>query len=233
MVIAANVGRSVSNLPSNIRNAAFFLFSQHKNQSHPKFRGQMMSKISTSDVVKRANAGESLAGENLSNIDLSGAQLSGIDFSRANLNGARLKNSNLVNANFNEADLSGADLSGAALQGAYLIGANLANTNIEGTTLQGAFLGGSILAGTNFRNADLRGATIGCPRWVVPDQFGKLTSFENANLEETIFGETKPQGVVFLDAKFTGAYLYEVDLSEAVYNRSDLKGAIMSKRGRN
>ena len=61
-----------------------------------------------------------------------------------------------------------------------MVGANLANTNVEGANLQGAFLGGSILAGTNFRNADLRRATIGCPRWTVPDQFGKLTSFEDA-----------------------------------------------------
>ena len=191
-----------------------------------------MSQITKDDVIKRVRHDESFVGENLSNLDLSGMQLSGIDFSQADLRGATLQNANLIDANLNDTNLSSANLSGAMMQGAYLIGANLTNTNIQGTDLEGAFLGGSILSGTNFRAANLRHATIGCPNWVVSNQFGNLTSFENANLEETIFGETKPQGVVFIGAKLTGAYLYEVDLSESVYKRSDLEGAI-TKQGRN
>ena len=59
-----------------------------------------------------------------------------------------------------------------------------------------------------------------------------LTSFENADLGEAIFGEIKLIGVVLLGANFKDAYLYEVDLSEAVYREADLEGAI-TKQGRN
>jgi uncharacterized protein YjbI with pentapeptide repeats len=66
----------------------------------------------------------------------------------------------------------------------------------------------------------------------VPGPFGSLTSFEKADLGEAIFGEIKLIGVVLLGANFKDAYLYEVDLSEAVYREADLEGAI-TKKGRN
>ena len=91
---------------------------------------------------------------------------------------------------------------------------------------------GGLLSGTNFRSADLRRATLGCPQCVPTAPFGNLTTFENANLEEAIFGEIKLDGIVLLGANFKGAYLYEVDLSEAIYRESDLEGAI-TKQGRN
>ena len=116
--------------------------------------------------------------------------------------------------------------------GTYLVGSNLTDTNLEEANLRGAFLSGSLLCGTNFRRADLRRATLGCPHCEVPGPFGSLTSFENANLEEAIFGEIKLRGIVLLGANFKGAYLYEVDLSEAVYREADLEGAI-TKKGRN
>jgi uncharacterized protein YjbI with pentapeptide repeats len=37
------------------------------------------------------------------------------------------------------------------------------------------------------------------------------------------------KGVILLGAKLKGAYLYEVDLSEAVYKPSDLEGAVIKK----
>jgi uncharacterized protein YjbI with pentapeptide repeats len=61
---------------------------------------------------------------------------------------------------------------------------------------------------------------------VTPDPFGNLTSFENANLKEAIFGETALKGVILLGANLQDAYLYEVNFSDAVYRHSDLKDAI-------
>ena len=108
----------------------------------------------------------------------------------------------------------------------------MTDANLEAADLCGAFLSGSLLCGTNFKRADLRRATLGCPQCEVPGPFGSLTSFEDANLEEAIFGEIKLKGTVLLGANFKDAYLYEVDLSETVYRESDLEGAI-TKKGRN
>ena len=78
----------------------------------------------------------------------------------------------------------------------------------------------------------MRRATLGCPKCIPTAPFGNLTTFENANLEEAIFGEIKLEGVVLLGANFKDAYLYEVDLTEAIYRESDLEGAI-TKQGLN
>jgi uncharacterized protein YjbI with pentapeptide repeats len=191
-----------------------------------------MAQLTQNEIVKRCQAGESLSGEDLANLDLANQPLTGIDLSEADLRGADLRNTDLTDANLNDANLTGANLSGATLQRTYFVGSNLTDANFEEANLCGAFLSGSLLSGTNFRGADLRRATLGCPRCEVPGPFDSLTSFENANLEEAIFGEIKLIGVVLLGANFKDAYLYEVDLSEAVYREADLEGAI-TKKGRN
>ena len=127
------------------------------------------------------------------------------------------QNTDLTDANLNDANLTGANLSGATLHRTYLVGSNLTDANLAEANLRGAFLSGSLLCGTNFRRADLRRATLGCPQCEVPGPFGSLTSFENANLEGTTFGEIKLKGAILLGANFKDAYLYEVDLSETVY----------------
>ena len=90
-------------------------------------------------------------------------------------------------------------------------------------------MGGSTLCSTNFRDADLKDAIIGSPNWIVPDAFSPYTDFEGANLEGTTFGETTPKGVSMLGAKFTSAYLYEVNFSESVYHPQQLEEAITNK----
>ncbi len=191
-----------------------------------------MAQLTQNEIIKKCQARESFSGENLANLDLTNQPLVGVDLSEADLSGTDLRNADLTDANLNDANLTGANLSGATLHRTYLVGANLTDTTLEEANLCGAFLSGSLLCGTNFRRADLRRATLGCPRCEVPGPFGSLTSFENANLEEAIFGEIKLIGVVLLGANFKDAYLYEVDLSEAVYREADLEGAI-TKKGRN
>ena len=193
---------------------------------------QLMAQLTQNEIVKRCQAGESFSGENLTNLNLANQPLVGIDLAEADLSGADLRNADLTDANLNDANLTGANLSGAILHRTYLVGSNLTDANLEAANLRGAFLSGSLLCGTNFRQADLRRATLGCPKCELPGPFGSLTSFENANLEEAIFGEIKLKGIVLLGANFKDAYLYEVDLSEAVYRETDLKGAI-TKKGRN
>ncbi|MDE0552828.1 MAG: pentapeptide repeat-containing protein, partial [Candidatus Poribacteria bacterium] len=193
---------------------------------------QLMAQLTQNEIVKRCQAGESLSGENLANLDLTNQPLAGIDLSEANLSGTDLQNADLTDANLNDANLTGANLSGATLQRTYLVGSDLTDASFEEANLRGAFLSGSLLCGTNFRRADLRRATVGCPRCEMPGPFGSLTSFENANLGEAIFGEIKLKGIILLGANFKDAYLYEVDLSEAVYREADLEGAI-TKKGRN
>jgi uncharacterized protein YjbI with pentapeptide repeats len=188
-----------------------------------------MNQLTKTDVLKRLQRGESFVGENLASIDLSGTPLASINLTEADLNNTVLIKADLTDANFNNANLSDANFSGAVMRKAFLVGANLTGANFEGADLEGAFLSGAILSGTNFRDADLRHATIGAPHWITPDPFGSLTSFENANLEESIFGETVMKGVILLGAKLKGAYLYEVDLSKAVYKASDLEGAATKK----
>ncbi|RKU35748.1 hypothetical protein C6496_15715 [Candidatus Poribacteria bacterium] len=193
---------------------------------------QLMAQLTQNEIIKRCQAGESLSGENLANFDLTNQPLAGIDLSEANLSGADLQNADLTDANLNDANLTGANLSGATLQRTYLVGSDLTDASFEDANLRGAFLSGSLLCGTNFRHADLRRATVGCPRCEMPGPFGALTSFENANLGEAIFGEIKLKGIILLGANFKDAYLYEVDLSEAVYREADLEGAI-TKKGKN
>ena len=193
---------------------------------------QLMAQLTQNEIVKRCQAGESLSGESLANLDLANQSLAGIDLSDADLSGTDLRNTDLSDANLNDANLTGANLSGATLHRTYLVGADLTDANLEEANLRGAFLSGSLLCGTNFRRADLRRATLGCPRCEMPGPFGSLTSFENANLGEVIFGEIKLKGIVLLGANFKDAYLYEVDLSETVYREADLEGAI-TKKGRN
>lgn len=193
---------------------------------------QLMQQLTQSDIIKGALAGASFSGEDLANIDLAQQSLAGLDLSAVNLSGANLRETDLSDANLNDANLTGANLTGAKLHRTYLVGANLTDAAFEDADLRGAFLSGSLLSGTNFRRANLRKATVGCPNCIVPGPFGTLTTFENANLEEAIFGEIKLKGVVLLGANFRGAYLYEVDLSEAVYREADLGGAI-TKKGRN
>ena len=170
-----------------------------------------MNQLTKTDVLRRLQQGESFIGEDLTDIDLSGAS------------------TDLTEANFNAAILTNANFEGATMKGVFLVGANLTNANFEGADLEGAFLSGAVLSGTNFRGTNLRKATIGAPDWVVSDAFGSLTSFENANLEDATFGETVMKGVILFGANLKGAYLYEVDLSEAVYKSSDLEGSVTKK----
>ena len=185
--------------------------------------------MNKSDVLKRYGEGGFFKNEELVRVDLSHIQLAKADFSEANLQFSEFNDTDLSEANFNYADLSNANLSGAILRNAFLVGANLTNANLERTDLRGAFLGGSTLCGTNFRNANLKGAIIGSPNWIVPDAFSACTDFEGANLESTTFGETTPKGVSMLGAKFTSAYLYEVNFSESVYHPQQFKDAVTSK----
>ena len=159
-----------------------------------------MAQLTQAEIIKRCQAGESCSGENLANLDLANQSLAGIDLSAADLSGTDLRNTDLTEANLNDANLTGADLSGATLHRTYLVGCNLTDANLEAANLRGAFLSGSLLCGTNFKRADLRRATLGCPQCEVPGPFGSLTSFENANLEEAIFGEIKLKGTVLLGA---------------------------------
>ena len=188
-----------------------------------------MCQMNKSDVLKCYEAGDFFKNAELVGIDLSHIRLAKADFSEANLQFAEFNDTDLSESNFNYADLSNADLSGAILRNAFLVGANLTNANLEQADLRGAFLGGSTLCSTNFRDADLKDAIIGSPNWIVPDAFSPYTDFEGANLEGTTFGETTPKGVSMLGAKFTSAYLYEVNFSESVYYPQQLEEAITNK----
>ena len=117
-----------------------------------EFKNLGKTLLSVEEVLRKVQAGESMAGTQLWNLDLSGADLRGANFEHAKfiktrLLGANLEGARLSGAIFNEADLGQAKLSGADLSKVQMI-----NTSCEKTV---------------FRNANLSEMTAGIERMLL------------------------------------------------------------------
>jgi uncharacterized protein YjbI with pentapeptide repeats len=178
------------------------------------------------DILKRLEAGESLAGENLAGADLSETDLSSRDFRGTDFSGANLE----------KADFSGSDLTGAILSGAILTGAVFADSVLKEADITEAAASGANFARANIFKADLSqsdftGATFS----------GAFLS--GARMERTVFSEAKMagfyaentvairaefMGAELTGARFSGADLTEADFSGAIIERANFTGATVA-----
>ncbi len=121
--------------------------------------------------------------------NLNNANLSHSKLIECNLKNARLNQTNLEFANLNQAKLYSAYASGANFKDAFLIKANFekaflikadfSNAHMMETNLNGSYLNGAIFDNANLYKADLRN-TIG----LTVDQFEKVKTLYQAQLDE-------------------------------------------------
>ena len=117
----------------------------------------------------------------------------------------------LRNANMQHADLPGADLSGANLEGAIL-----SNSNMDGTNLSGAILDGADLSFTNCRKSDFRKASLvetNLRHTCVDRSNFSAAKLDWVNCTEGSFHKTTLANIRVSNCDFTGALLYETDLT--------------------
>jgi uncharacterized protein YjbI with pentapeptide repeats len=178
------------------------------------------------EILKRLEAGESLAGCNLAGADLTKA-----DFSNCDLRGTDFSGANLEKTNFSNSDLTGALLSGAILTGAVFAGgvlkeAKLMNAAASGANFTEANLFKADLSRSDFSGANFTGAFL-----------SKTTldraSFNEAKMagfwaENTAALRTEFIGAELTGARFSGADLTEADFSAANIERADFSGATVA-----
>jgi len=145
--------------------------------------------------------GAHLAGGVFDGYDLSGSELTGADLTGTHLSGANLQSVTLTGAMLGSVQLNGAnldavDLHGLTMVGAQLNGASLYEANLQGTNLDNAQLIGARLGFSNLEDASLRGVVAG----VQPGSSAQVT-------------------------QLGGAYMVNVDLTDADLRSTDLSGA--------
>ncbi|MFI8370094.1 pentapeptide repeat-containing protein [Streptomyces sp. NPDC085466] len=120
-------------------------------------------------------------------------------------------------------DLSHADLRGAQLVGAQLAEADLSEADLRGATLAKADLSGAVLVGADLAGADLyRASLLGAD---LTEADLRRTSLVHADLQRTVCARA-----AFRGADLTDAYVWDVDLSSAyldgteLHRASDLEG---------
>ncbi len=177
--------------------------------------------------------------QNVSNI-LVGSDLRDVDLSELDLN-----NQDLTGANLSGQDLRDVDLSSTIIRGA-----NFSNTNLEGKNLSGMDIRGINFSNANMKNVDLRDVIISKPiqlagyctdrdpfldkiknsdcSKIVADNEEIRTKFNNANLQNTKFGNTNfeiTQSLYFID--FSNSDLTNSDISNAQFIGSEFNNAIL------
>jgi uncharacterized protein YjbI with pentapeptide repeats len=121
------------------------------------------------------------------------------------LAGASFPKANLMGAFLNGASLDGAGFRDAVLYGAHLISASCRAINFRGAILHGA----------KCQNADLTGATI------------NKANLNRADLEGALLCGANLAKASFIGTKLCRANLTEADLTNSVWDKTDLCGAIL------
>jgi Pentapeptide repeats (8 copies) len=122
----------------------------------------------------------------------------------------------LAGASFAKADLMGAFLNGASLDGAGFREANLYGAHLIGASCRAINFKGAILHGAKCQNADLTGATI------------NKANLNRADLEGAFLCGANLAKASFIGTKLCSANLTEADLSNSVWDKTDLSGAILT-----
>ncbi len=175
-------------------------------------------KTDFSNAIFASSAGPAvqLQGQKLSGVVLKGAQFEGGAFDNFDLSGSDLTGANLMGTQLNGANLQSATLAGAMLSKVQLNRANLDGLDLRGQTMVGAQLNGASLYETNLQginldNAELVGARL------------NLSNLKDASLRGVVAG-VQP-GSSAQVTQLGGAYMINVDLTDADLRSADLSGA--------
>jgi len=157
-----------------------------------------------------------LAGQKLSGVVLAGAQLTAGAFDGYDLSGSNLTGADLTGTQLNGANLQGVTLTSAMLDSVQLNGANLDSVDLQGLIMTGAQLNDASL-----HEANLQGATLDNAQMV-----GARLNFANlkdASLRGVVAGVQPGTGAQ--GTQLGGAYMVNVDLTDADLRSADFSGA--------
>jgi uncharacterized protein YjbI with pentapeptide repeats len=118
-------------------------------QLDPERKRDLVTFLSTANLISGRDPLVNLPEADLSQADLSQLDLSQVNLSGANLSGANLSNTRLVGVDLAQANLQNADLSQADCTGANLQSADLQGASLSGTILNHA----NLLTATNVQPA--------------------------------------------------------------------------------
>ena len=176
-------------------------------------------------------SGTSFAGANLSGAQMANADFGGLLFTGADLDHATLAGAQFAGASFADATLRNADLTGALIQGLDLRGADFTSATLDNATLDNSMVDGVIVSGASFSHASMNGLNL-----YAFDMHGlnlnsasllgtnlDYADLKGANLAGADLGS--PMGSSDTPASLIGAYMPDVNLSNADLRRVDLTGA--------
>ena len=162
-----------------------------------------------------------LVGKDLRNIDLTTIVLDGQDLTGANLSGHDLRNIDLTNTIIRDADLSYTNLEGKNFSGIDLRGIDFSNAEMQNVDFRDAIISKTIqLAGVNCIDKDEflnKIKNFNCAKIVVENEEIR-TSFNNANLQDTKFGNT--------DLKISQMFHF-IDFSNSDLTNSNISNALI------
>ncbi len=167
-----------------------------------------------------------LASTDAPSVQLAGQQLSGVVLAGAQLTAGAFDGYDLSGSNLTGADLTGTHLNGANLQGVTLTSAMLDSVQLNGANLDGVDLHGLIMTGAQFNNAslyeaNLQGATLDNAQMVGARL--NLSNLKDASLRGVVAGVQPGSGAQ--GTQLGGAYMVNVDLTDADLRSADLSGA--------
>ena len=170
-------------------------------------------------------------GKDLRNVDLTNVDLTGQDLTGANLSGQDLRNVDFRNTIIRGGDFSNTNLEGKDFQRMDIRGVNFSNANMKNVDFRDAIFSKTIqLAGVNCSDKDdflNKIKNFNCAKIVVENEEIR-TSFNNANLQDTKFGNTDlkiSQMLYFID--FSNSDLTNSDISYAVFIGSKFNNTIL------
>lgn len=188
----------------------------------------------------------SSCGGQLANRDLAGARMSNVDFSSMLLDGTSFAGAELTKAVFTGASLQCAangdnprcvDFTAAQLQGANFDGANLTGASLYAAFLSNNGQGGVVIAASlrsaHLKNVNLAYAQLTGVTFAYANLYGGVPSNPQpcATTGANSSGFTKncatAHAATMVNTKFTGAYLYGLDLSSASIAGVDFGGAVL------
>ena len=172
-------------------------------------------------------------GAYLSNADLRSADLTQSNFQFAIMDSTRLNGADLDRALLDGAHLARADLRDANLSYAYMANAFLMDARFDGSSLYNAVLSHGTMVRASFQHTDLRNAHLDESNlehadftqaylWSAGLQESDL---KDAQMGTAILIGANLGGVNLTGAHFAGTVMNEVDLSQAILDGADLRGA--------
>ncbi|MDB5253794.1 MAG: hypothetical protein JWP27_2963 [Flaviaesturariibacter sp.] len=142
------------------------------------------------------------------------------DFTPADLPGKPLPKAEYDNCTFTGCDLSNTDLSGIIFTSCTFVSCNLSMARLSKTALREATFRDCKMLGPKFEE---------CEELLFSVSFTNcqlnLSSFYARRMKKTLFSACSLREVDFTDADLTGSSLAGCDLSQAVFDNTNLEGA--------